>query len=376
MFNAQDYVDGQLMTHVESVEMASKHNQELFIEAQMQRPDIDQDQERKHSVKQSNVTFDRAVAVQRTETAEKDDEYVARMGHYIAIDHGVRNISSAQDFTSKGSGIDLDTGKSFKWCALFDGHGKNNTIDFIRSQLERWASCICEKDPMVALQQRLLDLNIVPYGMTSGTTALIAKIFQDQIQVFSVGDSEARVFRNGELIWKNEHHELTNNYEVLRLRKMYAYPSKPFEIKWTDNIKVLSADTIASCKSMKIILPSNDGRRSSDIHLALTQAIGHTGRFGTAPETFSCSIEEGANYRIVFMSDGVGDMMIPAEEMQLATMMCDEMLDLGEGRWKQTWKVVDIKDPEGGVKGNHQFTKKEEFDDVSAMVVDIKPWEV
>jgi serine/threonine protein phosphatase PrpC len=229
---------------------------------------------------------------------------------------------------------------------------------------------------MVALQQRLLDLNIVPYGMTSGTTALIAKIFQDQIQVFSVGDSEARVFRNGELIWKNKHHELTNNYEVLRLRKMYAYPSKPFEIKWTDNIKVLSVDTIASCNSMKIILPSNDGCRSSDIHLALSQAIGHTGRFGTAPETFSCPIEQGVKYRIVFMSDGVGDMMIPAEEMQLATMTCGEMLDLGEGRWKQTWKVVDIKDPEGEVKGNHQFTKKEEFDDVSAMVVDIKPWEV
>jgi hypothetical protein len=130
MFNAQDYVEGQLMTHAERGERIDKQNLECFIEPQgalMQRPDIDQEQERKHSVKQSHVPYNGTVyqalaeaIMQRTEKAEKDDEHVAkiaRTGHYIATDHGVRNISSAQDFTITGSDIDLETGKSFEWRA-------------------------------------------------------------------------------------------------------------------------------------------------------------------------------------------------------------------------------------------------------------------
>jgi serine/threonine protein phosphatase PrpC len=52
--------------------------------------------------------------------------------HAVDINTRINQLSKGQDYIITDQSIDLETGEVFNWAAVFDGHGSNECIDFIR----------------------------------------------------------------------------------------------------------------------------------------------------------------------------------------------------------------------------------------------------
>jgi hypothetical protein len=108
--------------------------------------------------------------------------------------------------------------------------------------------------------------------------------------------------------------------------------------------------------------------------LAITQALGHNGITGYAPDVKTLPIQRGRRYRIVVGSDGFWDMVIHTDMVdvsRLGAWSCGELCDMAAARWKQPWTVVDE-----NLQVRYEFEgfqKHTDWDDVAVSTVDIVP---
>lgn len=171
-----------------------------------------------------------------------------------------------------------------------------------------------------------------------------------------VGDSPIFVFVNGEKVFEAITHH-ANNEQELALMKAKGFITG---IEKSDvGFKVISHDTIVNEPGKYAILKGGNGSQ-----LACTRSLGHNGITCTEAETATIIAKMTDEVKVIVMSDGVGDMLHMQTDMEkLKTYSAEELVDLAETRWKQTWNYHGSKT---------QFSENG-YDDCSAAVWWQKP---
>jgi len=284
--------------------------------------------------------------------------------HFVTITNKEKQLSKQQDYTVKGHYKNDETEEEFDWIALFDGHGTNRIIDKIKNtDLNKF---IATDNPPLALQNYLTNENILSRYESSGSTMCVAKIYKDHIRCFSVGDSYLFVYQDGIKIYSNPLHKWHNESEINRLKTIDP------GLLLTDSItfEVIAENIMTSLNSKYLNF-------SNGLQIAPTQTIGHNNITGISPETFYIPLISNSDYRIVIASDGVFDVLMKEEDeiLEFSKKSCDEIVELAENRWKQSWySLVSNEDDDSEsnkLYGPFKFTEPHHFDDISAIIADI-----
>lgn len=290
-------------------------------------------------------------------------EGISELTHTVTITSTVQQLCKKQDFTGQGEGIDSETGETFKWAILNDGHGSDACINIIRSiPNAKLAQLIGSPFPVQALAQYIDDSHKIFKWESSGATVVIVKVYQNRAVCLSSGDSQVTAFKDGVMIYQSTEHNGFNPEEVKRVEEM------GFRIIKSSNIRIVAPTMIEPCSSFYMVFPGEDnyGRR-----LACTQALGHNSMTGYCPEVKTIAFEPGCSYRFVLGSDGLYDMIVQGleEDMtDLSSKSSAELCSKAADRWRQEW---DARMSMVGPIQKIQF-ESNGWDDVSVVVIEAR----
>lgn len=233
-----------------------------------------------------------------------------------------------------GSGQDYSGHAHFhdtSYCFVFDGHGRNDCIDYIRTlNMNTFALADC---PPRAIEDSFQGKDFY----RSGATFVLARIRENTLEVFHVGDAKAQVFLNGTLVHETIDHTFDNPTEIARTTATIRNTKAPFPVSDTEVQMVDSS--VGHWNNGEAFVPS--------------QALGHNGISGLEPGHYTLTFDTFDKIRVVCGSDGFWDMLPPTGGN--AKQLCEE----GVRRWKQTWKFGDV-----------QTTYGDSIDDVSVAILD------
>lgn len=287
----------------------------------------------------------------------------------------VRDLAKGQDYTITGHSM-LGT-EYFDYAVLLDGHGTNIFIDKMKQQ--DWKTIMSAEDPWSALLPILESIHIHKCHRTaqsSGSTLLMMRAFAGRIETLSVGDSQIAIFKNGEFIYGTTRHNTKNEAELMRV---ISHPHYSYTEKQRSPIpEIRSSKSLIAIKSIYNYF--KDGTK-----LAMTQALGHNGITGYAPERRTILFEETDTMNVIMGSDGLWEMILLDEFMDksipfteeemidilqdkhdLLTMDAVDLVEKVEARWKKHdwtfhWNLKDFTQTiTAGFDG--------EYDDVSVVV--------
>ena len=279
--------------------------------------------------------------------------------HAVDINSKINQLSKKQDHIITEQAIDKETGELFNWCALFDGHGTDDCINFIRNTpMEIMTDFIVSDHPIENLAKYINDN--VKLRVSSGSTMCLIKIYQNRIVCINCGDSRIAIYKNGNLEFISEEHSFKNEKEKARLADNVTYiPSSDIEIR--------DENTLISVYSEYIEWDSDYYTK-----LACSQALGHNGITGCAPDTVVIPITPGDRFKVIIGSDGLWDMVINEEDMlQLWGMDADAIMKQTTDRWLQTWNMVDALN--NSTRIHRSKYQPCHCDDIAVVVADIVP---
>lgn len=283
--------------------------------------------------------------------------------HVVHISQGTEQMCNGQDYTCSGTAL-TELFDEFHWACVFDGHGSNKCIDFIRSiQKDDLDAIMRSPNPVMAMVDKVHHMAHIQNYESSGSTMCAARVFSDRIEIINCGDSQAAVYKNGETIFLSEEHNGYNQAECDRIKELDP------NIYFTDsrNIKVVS-DTHIHTVPSKYVNFTNGSR------LALTQALGHCERTGYQPSLTTIPIEPGQTYKVVIGSDGLWDMIMRDNEEdmnRLTTMSGEDIVKFVVERWLQHWEMCLSETPD--VVAFSGKYRRQDCDDVCAISIDIQP---
>jgi serine/threonine protein phosphatase PrpC len=280
--------------------------------------------------------------------------------HAVDINSKLNQLSNGQDHIIADHTIDSETGESFDWCAVFDGHGNNDCIHFIRNiPMQTMNEFVSSQEPIENIAKHI-NKNLKLFT-SSGSTMCLIKIYQNRIVCINCGDSQAVIYKNGKVEFISEEHCFKNEKEKTRLANSVTY--KP-----SSDIKIVDDSTLVSVYSEYI--EWNKARAK----LSCSQALGHNGITGCAPDTVVIPITPGDRYKVVVGSDGLWDMIIKENDkdmLQLWGMDADAIMKQTTERWLQKWNMVDVLNHDPTI----HYAKYEPYqcDDIAVVVADIIP---
>jgi serine/threonine protein phosphatase PrpC len=280
--------------------------------------------------------------------------------HAVDVNAKLNQLSKKQDYIICEQAIDNETGELFNWSVVFDGHGSNDCIHFIRNiPMQTMNEFVSSTKPIENLAKYINDN--LKLRDSSGSTICLIKIYQNRIVCINCGDSQAAIYKNGKLEFITEEHSFKNEKERVRLSDYVTYiPSY--------NIEIVDDSTLISCYS-EYIEWNEDYTK-----LACSQALGHNGVTGCAPDTVVIPITPGDRYKVVIGSDGLWDMIIKENDedmLQLWGMDADAIMKQTTERWLQKWNMVDVLNHDPTI----HYAKYEPYqcDDIAVVVADIIP---
>lgn len=280
--------------------------------------------------------------------------------HAVDINAKVNQLSKKQDYIISEQSIDSETGELFNWSVVFDGHGSNDCIQFIRNiPMQTMNEFVSSNKPIENLAKYINDN--LKLNVSSGSTMCLIKIYQNRIVCINCGDSQAAVYKNGKLEFITEEHSFKNEKEKTRLADNVTYiPSY--------DIAIRDENTLISVYS-EYIEWNEDYTK-----LACSQALGHNGVTGCVPDTVVIPITPGDRYKVIIGSDGLWDMIIKENEediLQLWNMDTDAIMKQTTERWLQKWNMVDVLKNDLTI----HYAKYEPYqcDDIAVVVADIVP---
>jgi serine/threonine protein phosphatase PrpC len=280
--------------------------------------------------------------------------------HSIDIQGKTNQLSKKQDHIIINNTLDNETGEPFQWCAVFDGHGSDQCIHFIRNiPIDVMNSFISSDKPVEKLAE-FINKNLVLFS-TSGSTICLVKIYQNRIICINCGDSQAAIYKNGEFVLITEEHTFHNSKEKNRLGNTVIY-SPCYDIQMVDT------NTLHSVYSEYIEWKSDCTK------LACSQALGHDGVTGCAPDTVVIPITPGDTFKVVLGSDGLWDMVIKnntADLLQLYSMDAADIMKQTTERWLQNWIMMDVLNDDPTIH-YAKYTPRQ-CDDIAVIVADIIP---
>jgi serine/threonine protein phosphatase PrpC len=280
--------------------------------------------------------------------------------HALDIHTSINQLSKGQDHIVTDQTIDLETGEVFNWAAVFDGHGNNECIDFIRKiPLSTMNDFILTKTPIQSLANYINEN--LQYIESSGSTMCLVKFYKDRIECFNCGDSQVVVYRNGNIDFISTEHNYLNKNERNRLENDVKFlPSM--------NIKMIDKDTLVSVYSEYIEWNDNG------VRLACSQSLGHNGITGCMPDKTIIPITLNDNYKVIIGSDGLWDMTMMNDNYEMTElyyMDAEDIMKRTIERWLQPWKMQDLLNNDTTI--HHCSYKPRQCDDISVVVADIIP---
>ena len=280
--------------------------------------------------------------------------------HAIDINTSINQLSKGQDHIITDQSIDLETGELFNWAAVFDGHGSNECIDFIRKIPSSTMNDFIVSNKPIQLLYEYINENLKSI-QSSGSTMSLVKFYRDRIECFNCGDSQIVVYRNGNIKFISKEHNYLNKNERNRLVDDVTFiPSM--------NIKMTNKDTLVSVYS-EYIEWNEDLTR-----LACSQSLGHNGITGCVPDKTIIPITPNDNYKVIIGSDGLWDMTMmdnKREMTELYYMDAEDIMKQTTDRWLQPWKMIDLLRNDTNV--HHCTYQPRHCDDISVVVADIIP---
>ena len=245
--------------------------------------------------------------------------------------------------------------------SVMDGHGKNLVPDIVRSLdfEHHFKQRITPESMQAAIISKCYEMKAesdkqtwIPSQMSykeyaakkvsketiirSGSTYSAAYMHRNEstgnlkIVLEWVGDSPIFVFVNGEKVFEAVTHHASNERDV-DLMKVKGFIT---DVEKADTgFEVIGADMIVSRPGNYAIVKA-DGTQ-----LACTRSLGHNGHMCIEADTATIEAKMTDEVKVIVMSDGVGDMLHMQTDMEkLKTYSAQELVDLAETRWKQTWK--------------------------------------
>jgi serine/threonine protein phosphatase PrpC len=284
-----------------------------------------------------------------------------RPSHVIDINTKLTQLSKKQDFIISEQAIDKNTGELFSWIVVFDGHGSNDCIDFIRKiPLQDMIEFIISDNPIENLSE-YIDTNL-ELKSSSGSTMCLIKIYLNRIVCINCGDSQAAIYKNGELEFITEEHNYKNEKEKLRLENNVNYlPSS--------NIQIEDINTLINVYSEYI-----EWKVENYTKLACSQCLGHNGITGCVPDTVIIPITPGDRFKVILGSDGLWDMIMKDNEdeiKELYGMDAEQIMNKVVDRWLQPWNMIDRLNNNPII--HYSKYKPYQCDDISVAVADIIP---
>ena len=224
------------------------------------------------------------------------------------------------------------------YCFVFDGHGHDDCIDYIRT-LDMNVYALSECPPKAIEASFAQDTFAGKNFYKSGATFVLARITHNKLEVFHVGDAKAQVFLNGKLVHETLDHTFENPAEIERTKAFVRIrPTKaPFPVSDTEVQMVDSS--VGHFDNGEAFVPS--------------QALGHNGCSGLEPGHYTLEFDMFDKLRVVCGSDGFWDMLPPT--VGTAQQLAEE----GVRRWRQLWKFGDVRTTYGDC-----------IDDVSVAILD------
>ena len=105
-----------------------------------------------------------------------------------------------------------------RYAVVADGHGSSKCInDFREINFDELA---LSENPCDYVQARMLALGTT---FKSGFTFAFARIRDSRVQVWTVGDAEARIFLNGVLVHETKPHTFLNDVELERTASLVDF---------------------------------------------------------------------------------------------------------------------------------------------------------
>jgi serine/threonine protein phosphatase PrpC len=288
-------------------------------------------------------------------------EDVDESTHVVSMSEHIQGMDKFQDQTYIGDGKDEITGEAFQFVMVTDGHGRHVCISVLRSlRRDLIAEMVGKDDPVSTIAKCVNDKipKFTQFG--TGATMCLVKVYKDRIVCINSGDSQAYVFCDGALVFKTKEHTWPNETEVARLQAM----NHGIVFVDTTSFDVVSENRLVQYISKYALWP--DGQR-----LAPTQALGHGGRTGYAPDKTIIPIEMGRSYHVVVGSDGIWDVMIKdsvADAERLWGLDAVAVVKFASDRWLQEWEMVTLADPN---EVHRSSFKPNQCDDMCAAVVHI-----
>jgi len=240
-----------------------------------------------------------------------------------------------QDFATSGTSLHA----MFDYLVVADGHGLNNGKNIVYEYLSglNWAQFLEDENFMTKIYDAIHAL-----GNTNrvGSTLTIVLITQNQCEVYWVGDSQCRIYKNLEEIWAATIHDFNNAEEMCRLFETqgrrghsYEYPTTTVREDPSWRTKVLSSTEITMERAPYFIF-------NAENKINMTNSLGHNGVCGRFWSEEVINIDNSADYKIVVASDGFWDMTTYTDLPVIASRCtgADELLMLSNERWSQDWE--------------------------------------
>ena len=290
------------------------------------------------------------------------------LAHSVQTTTKIAQLCSEQDNAYTGNGVNPHTGETYCYGIIVDGHGADEIVDQINYILKNNTDTVLNSEtPHLEIQSRLDDINrersesaeeepTIFYKKTrqysesashsGGSTFLFTKIYENRIEVFSVGDSEVYVMINNEIVYHNPVHKWSNKSEQDRLLHRNDID---INVIFRSIPHIISPERIGFAKSASVeYIQKNSNKLVTK--LSPTQSLGHNSITQFAPEKMTIPFEPTDSVKIVLASDGLWDVFAPDhpdDKTRLIEMDGGQLVDLAESRWKQEWEVaVDYFNPD------------------------------
>jgi serine/threonine protein phosphatase PrpC len=247
----------------------------------------------------------------------------------------IKQSIQAQDMILTGEyHDDLDAKNNFQWIVCADGHGSYLPSD-IQCVISLFREFDWEDIILCNSAQEFSEKinNVLKKFKTtySGATLSIVKIYADHFDCYWIGDSEIRIFKNNEEIFRIESHNHTNESEMQRIKDL------SIPISDTKNMKLLDEGTITMI---------DEGHY---FHFELNDKCNMTRTFGhnqqckefmeyTRVERYASS-GPADKYKIVVGSDGLWDMVADFDHKYISDPIneAQQLVDFASDRWYQKW---------------------------------------
>lgn len=291
-------------------------------------------------------------------------------------------LCKKQDDLYTGTSIDSITGESYAYGIIIDGHGNDIGVNDIRSVLQTHLVEILEaEDPQHIIQSQLELLkqqhlgNIQPSVfadatveritrnlLQSGSTFIRAKVYDNRVETFSIGDSEMYVLKNGEIVYHNPLHNWENEAEQQRLLARTDIQVCP---KPSVRCQIMSPTTLCQKKTYTI-------QYTYQHTFVPSQALGHGGITQFSPEKHTVYYDGADTIKVVLGSDGLWDIFMsshPEDFHRLLHYDAEELANVAESRWKQCWHLAKTEDNIDDVYEEISGFDKNMYDDVAVITI-------